>query len=259
MLATLFNAEVSITAATTLTGTAFGKMHVCSGTSANYTVDLPAVSGNEGKFIGFRMASGLTRLVTLDANSTETIDGALTRVMWAKEVAILYCTGTDWVKVGGKTIPMMCRTYPNAVLALTANTYTTVQSNTVDYDNTSGLASPMADTANYKIFARRAAKYEAKADTFFAGNSSINGGIASAARVLGTITYNSLAAGGAGEISHCETSAATSAFPSVASRRIQAFSAGDYVASVVFVTISSVWVAGNSNQVGMTLTELPEW
>ncbi len=105
MLSTLTAAEISVTGAVTAT---ISRMHVCSGTSANYTVTLPAVSGNTGKFIGFRMATGLTKLVTLDGASSETIDGATTRVMWTNEVAILFCDGTTWTKVAGKTIPMQC-------------------------------------------------------------------------------------------------------------------------------------------------------
>ncbi len=259
MLAALFNTAVSVTGATTLTGTAFGKMHVCTGTSADYTVGLPAVSGNAGKFIGFVMGSGLTRLVTLDGNASETIDGSLTRVMWAREVAVLYCDGSAWVKVGGKTIPMVARTYPSAVLGLTSSTYTTVQNNTVDFDNTSGLASPMASTGDYKVFARRAGKYRAVAQAFYAGNSSINGGFASAARVLGTVTYNGVAAGGAGEIAHTETSAASGAFPSTLAERTQTFAAGDYVANVVWVGIASVWVGNTAVYTGLSLTEIPEW
>ena len=109
ILSSLVSSEVSITAATTLTSTAFGKMHVCSGTTADYTVGLPAVSGNAGKIIGFRMASSLTKLITLDGNGTETIDGELIRTMWARETAILMCDGTEWIKIAGKSIPFNIR------------------------------------------------------------------------------------------------------------------------------------------------------
>lgn len=109
LLSNLLSSEVSITGATTLTNSAFGKMHVCGGFSANYTLNLPPVSGNAGKFIGFRMLSTLTKLVTLDANGGETIDGDEVRVMWANEVAILMCDGLSWTKVAGKSIPMYAK------------------------------------------------------------------------------------------------------------------------------------------------------
>ena len=109
LLAALTNAEVSVTTATTAT---LGKLHVCSGTSANYTVTLPSVSGNAGKFIAFRMSPALTKLVTLDAGSGVTIYGfsvsGQTRVMWAKESAILYCDGSNWHAIANNTIPMSC-------------------------------------------------------------------------------------------------------------------------------------------------------
>lgn len=103
MLATLAASEISVTGAVTAT---ISRMHVCSGTSADYTVALPAASGNAGKLIGFRMASGLTKLVTLDGNASETIDGLTTRVMWAGESAILLCDGSNWFKISGKSIPL---------------------------------------------------------------------------------------------------------------------------------------------------------
>lgn len=111
MLSTLTAAEISIT--TTVTAT-ISRMHVCSGTTADYTVTLPAVSGNTGKFIGFRMAPGLTKFVTIDGASSETIDGATTRVMRANEAAILFCDGVTWTKVAGKSMPIVISARDNA-------------------------------------------------------------------------------------------------------------------------------------------------
>lgn len=75
LLSTLVNTEVSITAATTAT---ISKMHICSGTSANYTVSLPSPSGNTRKMVGFRMSPDLTKLVTIDAGAGVTINGKST-------------------------------------------------------------------------------------------------------------------------------------------------------------------------------------
>ena len=66
---------VSVTTAANLT---IGKHHVCYGTTADYTVTLPAVSGNAGKLLSVEMSGTLTKLVTLDGNASETIDGATT-------------------------------------------------------------------------------------------------------------------------------------------------------------------------------------
>ena len=129
------SAEVSVTAATTLTTTAFGKMHVCSGTAADYTVGLPAASGNAGKIIGIRISNACTKLITLDANDSESIDGAATRVMWAGESAILLCDGGGWTKIAGKSIPMVCKLTANAVQSIPSSTTTTARLDAVVIDN----------------------------------------------------------------------------------------------------------------------------
>jgi hypothetical protein len=105
MLSILTAAEIAVTGATTLT---LGRMHVCTGTTADYTVTLPAAAGNARKFVGVRMGSPaqLTKMVTVDGNGAELIDNALTRTMGPQETAILFCDGSDWFKWAGRTIPM---------------------------------------------------------------------------------------------------------------------------------------------------------
>ena len=93
---------ISITGTDTLT---IGKHHVCSGTFANYTANLPPVAGNAGKLLSVEMAPTLTKRVTLDGDGSEKIDTKLTRVMWAKETAILLCDGVKWTKESGKFQP----------------------------------------------------------------------------------------------------------------------------------------------------------
>ena len=97
---------VAITAAITLGETAIGKLHVCSGTSADYTIILPSPANHSGKYIGFHMDPALTKLVTLDAGVGLTIDGERYRKMRDREVAILRSDGSTWTKVAGKTVPM---------------------------------------------------------------------------------------------------------------------------------------------------------
>lgn len=114
----IYQSEISITGATTAT---IGRYHVCSGTSADYTVTLPAASGNAGRMITLRMSPALTKLVTIDADGSELIDGALTRPMWANEVAVLLCDGTGWTKIGGKSIPLRARLSNSGNITLAAN------------------------------------------------------------------------------------------------------------------------------------------
>ena len=105
MFSVLSSAEIAVTTTATLT---LNRMHVCSGTTADYAVTLPAVSGNAGKFIGIRIAPGCTRWITLTGNAAETIDGSNTRRMWAQESAILFCDGSTWSKMGGRSRPLHC-------------------------------------------------------------------------------------------------------------------------------------------------------
>lgn len=145
IVAPLTSAEISIT--TTATAT-ISRMHVISGTSANYTVTLPAASGNANKFVGLRIAPTATKLFTIDGDGSETIDGELTRIMWAAESAILFCDGSNWFKVAGKSRAMLCTMHLSSnQTGITTSTMTKVNVDTTDLDNT-GL---MADTGNSRI------------------------------------------------------------------------------------------------------------
>lgn len=147
--------EIAVTGTVTAT---LGRMHHCTGTSANYTVTLPAASGNTGKLIGFRMgsAAGLTKLVTIDGNASETIDGATTRVMWATETAILLCDGSNWHKIAGKSKPMIAAMHLAAdQTGVVSGVSTKATIDTTDLNNT-GL---MADTTNKRINIVRAGSY----------------------------------------------------------------------------------------------------
>ena len=159
MFSTLTAAEISVTGATTAT---IGRMHVCSGTSADYTLTLPASSGNAGRFLGVRISGACTRWITIDGNSSELIDGALTRRMWQNETAVLMCDGTGWTKVSGKSIGMSCilnRTTGMATVSIPASTFTAVPVTNLIMDNTSTMATTMADTVNGRARTLRPGRY----------------------------------------------------------------------------------------------------
>lgn len=152
----IISSNVAITAANTLSSSAFGKLHQCSGTTSDYTVTLPAVSGNAGKVIGFQMSTALTKLVTLDGNASETIDGSLTRIMWAGESAILYCDGTTWSKIDGKSIPMTAGQTVSGAQTVGSGTAT---KKTLGTSYASNCPSAMNDTTNSKIIILRPSVY----------------------------------------------------------------------------------------------------
>jgi hypothetical protein len=139
--------EISITGSTTLTSAAFGRTHLISGTAANYSINLPAVSSSTGKTITFRVApiASATRWYTLDGNASETINGSLTRLMWADEVACLFCTGAEWVKLWGRSIPVSCILRRTSAQTIAANTWTHIATTTRVEDNTQSMAVPFGN------------------------------------------------------------------------------------------------------------------
>ena len=162
MLSQLTSSEVAVTGATTLTASAFGKMHVCTGTTSDYIVDLPAVSGNSGKIIGFRMSVALTKFVTLDANASELINGSTTRVMRNGESAILLCDGSSWSKIAGLTIPMFSQIQRAASQSIPDNTLTDVDFTAVVSDSAG-----TADISSDRITIKRPGNYQIRARSVF--------------------------------------------------------------------------------------------
>lgn len=248
LLSTLTSAEISITAATTAT---ISRMHVCSGTSADYTVTLPPVSGNVNKLIGFRMASGLTRLVTLDGDGSETIDGALTRTMWGGEAAILFCDGVSWQKIAGKTIPMAAKltrsTAQTGILTAT-NTKITLATAAV---NIGSMGDP---TTNNRINVRRTAVYEITASW---GIPSVFG---DGQRIITDVWKNGLNTGTRLCINLLLSPAATQSLVCVTST-LEELTAGDFVELQVAQTTGST--QSTSTAAGfvpfLSVVEVPSW
>lgn len=157
--------EVAVTGAVTLTSSAIGKRHVCSGTSADYAVVLPTAVGFDRQTIAFRMDDALTRLVTIDGNGSQTINTALVRVMHAGETAVLESNGSNWVKLSGLSIPMLCSLHLSTIQGISNTVSTKVLLDATDVDN-SGL---MADLANSRITVARAGTYRLALTIVWAG------------------------------------------------------------------------------------------
>jgi hypothetical protein len=221
--------EISITGAITLTSTAFGKLHVCSGTSADYTVGLPAVSGSAGKTISFRMSSALTKLVTLDGNASETIGDATTRIMWANETAILLCDGTAWTKLAGISIPMKARaalaTAGAAAQAIAASTTVVVNLTATESDSTG----TMSDLVNNRLICRRAGTY-----TIFGAAVWDDGAGWAATRIISRIRKN-----GTTDIAATEVNKLSGGYPANTPATSANLALADYVELTVYQTNAS--------------------
>ncbi|QEL18517.1 collagen-like protein [Limnoglobus roseus] len=251
LLSTLTAAEISVT--TTATAT-ISRMHGCSGTTSDYTVTLPTAVGNAGKLIGFRMAAGLTKLVTLDGNGSETIDGTLTRVMWSGEACILLCDGTGWTKIAGKTRPMACAVGRSTLVSgdIPNNTVTLVPLNNSILDATGR----MADTATGQMLVLRPGLYSC----------------------TGVITYSDAAGTnpmGAAGFAQCRIHANNSSTVLIATNDHNTvswtpitlavvdytFAAGDSVRMYAYQSSGvsvNVFTAGG-NATTLTITEVPTW
>jgi hypothetical protein len=140
------NNEIAVSSGPT--NATIGRMHYCTG-SSSYLINLPAVSGNAGRQIGFRFGptSALSVEVTVVGNGAELISGKNSRVFTHDEHVILSCNGTSWNIVSQWLLPVRTKGYRNTTSqAVGAGAYTKVAFNaeTIDseiaFDST-GLAS----------------------------------------------------------------------------------------------------------------------
>jgi hypothetical protein len=79
------------------------------------TITLFAVSGQTGKRITIKKIDSSTNAVTIDANSTETIDGATTTTLNTQyETVTLFCDGDEW-HIENRTYPQVWTSYTPTV------------------------------------------------------------------------------------------------------------------------------------------------
>lgn len=73
----------------------------CDATSAAFTVTLPAASGITGRIYVIKKTDASANAVTVDANASETIDGATTYSLAAQwKYVTIQSNGTNWVIIG---------------------------------------------------------------------------------------------------------------------------------------------------------------
>jgi hypothetical protein len=72
----------------------------CDATSASFTVTLYTAVGHSGAVINIKKTDSTANTVTIDGNSTETIDGALTQTLYSQwDCWTLVSDGTNWMLV----------------------------------------------------------------------------------------------------------------------------------------------------------------
>ncbi|MET3995052.1 hypothetical protein ABID65_006718 [Bradyrhizobium sp. S3.9.2] len=97
---------VNLTAASTLTSAAFGKLHFITGAAA-FTTTLPTPVGNAGKLIGFVVgnAASATKTFTLTTPAGAIGRSGASIVMWTNESVLLRSNGADWQVLQAKQLP----------------------------------------------------------------------------------------------------------------------------------------------------------
>jgi len=236
--------EIAVTGTATAT---IDRRHVCSGTTANYTVTLPAASGNAGRRLWLRMSAALTKLVTLDGNGSETIDGALTRVMWAGESCELLSDGSNWFKVSGKTKPIeACARRVGSNQGIDPSTWTQIVMNSL----TRGQAFAW-DSGNGRLVVPRDGTYLVSSYYYATGgpancyigafvdsvsNSGVNNGLGTNLHVGGSVSTGST-------------------FQKVAC------TAGQYACASIYALGAAMTVLGDTAGVypEVTIQEVPSW
>jgi hypothetical protein len=133
---------ISVTGATTATP---GGLHLCSGTTADYTLTLPSASSYKGRLIGVLMDSGLTKLVTVNGVP-----------LWSGEGGFMYSDGANWIWLHKLRKPMQATMYLSANQgSIATGSLTAILLDTANLDN-SGL---MADATNKRVNILRTSNY----------------------------------------------------------------------------------------------------
>jgi hypothetical protein len=72
-------------------------LYLCDATSGAITADLPAAASHSGRVVTVKKTDASGNAVTLDGNSSETIDGATTKVLASQyDCASIVSDGTEW-------------------------------------------------------------------------------------------------------------------------------------------------------------------
>lgn len=139
---------VSVSTTTALTSSAFGKLIICTGSSA-YTVTLPSATGNTGKYIEFSIQTTSNALITI-APAAGTIDGQANIIYGTYEGGVFYCDGANWEIISQTLAPctfytlagVTTQTIPNNTLT-TITILSTIRYNVNGGSISSGVYTPV--------------------------------------------------------------------------------------------------------------------
>jgi len=144
------SAVATITADTTLDAT---HSTVLCNNSSNITVTLPAAASHTGRRYTIKKVGNNTNTVTIDGNSSETLDGATTVLLYVRYDAVaIQSDGTNWVIVADGRKAMSSRQRRAAAQSIPSGAGTQVGFDTTDHD-VGGMA------ATGQVVTKRAGRY----------------------------------------------------------------------------------------------------
>lgn len=146
------SAVSTITSTTTLDAT---YSTVLCNNSSDITVNLPAASGCSGRRYVIKKVGNNNNTITIDGNSTETIDGATTLLLYVQyDMVEIVSDGSNWRIVADG------RRSHSATLSLsTGQNFATGTFTKVPFDGVGQNVANIADTGNSKIVIKRTGLY----------------------------------------------------------------------------------------------------
>lgn len=225
----------------------FNKHYIVTVTSADKTLTLPAISGNGGKLISIFISPSTTKLITIDGNSSETIDGTTTRIMWAGEACTLLNNGSEWNKIAGKSIPMISTMFLKKSQTINLTTWTTVEFTHL----VSSAPSSFSELNNYRFKILRTSNYEYKTAAAFAATTGAN--------IL--FLYLGVNGTASGEYPRCYQQSPANITMNLKNGFVSSFDIGTYIDTKAYVSTAatSLYYDGSSTEGFMSLIEFPNW
>lgn len=125
---------------TTYAATTADDVILCSTSGGNWTLSLYAAAGNSGKTLYIKKTTSDTNVLTIDANASETIDGALTLKLCTQyDEVTLVCDGTNW-NVTDLNITVAARYNGSTSAPGTTGSPNTITYANKDFDSHSGYS-----------------------------------------------------------------------------------------------------------------------
>jgi hypothetical protein len=143
------------TKTTTYTLTTTDQIILADASGGAFTLTLPAASGNTGLTFYITKIDSSTNIVTIDGNSSETIDGTTTKLLGSQyDSIVITCNGSNWFSVS-KDYDIATRCKTAAGQSIPNATDTVVDFGTKDFDTHNAVTTG----ASWKFTAPEAGKY----------------------------------------------------------------------------------------------------